>query len=366
MVKYCEIHYLGHKMKISTWKLDQKQINDLKRILEKVSSSSDFIWLDSDIVSSDDDLLFFVASSAYRDWYDFFNGEFPYVLIGDELINDDEFLCGTLTHNMLSSLTINELRYILRGFLAHYELMRTQQEMLELGKEVKELDLNIINELKLVKKIYKHAVPLRSDNFEECEVSAKFMAGSRGGGEFFDWKRTDHLLQLYLISTSSYALTGELLQLCASNYFATCTTPDALHKWVDELQIVIDRFLQQKKVTVDITFLVFDLKTMLLHGYNQGNARLVSNINRERFVNFFQHQCQKDEILLLQSSGFLSSQRDKLEQTQEIDIASLKELSSREFFDQQFMKLVDVEDDFLAFDSTLIRIEVLRNGLFKI
>ena len=74
----------------------------------------------------------------------------------------------------------------------------------EINKRLSTFETFYEKDLKSIKNLHKKLIPLRKEKIKGILISSKFLAGMASGGEFFDIKKEEGQLVVYLTSANSY------------------------------------------------------------------------------------------------------------------------------------------------------------------
>lgn len=358
-------------MNIVHWNVPTKVVD----LLEKWS---DELVLTHDLFSSgdySDQVLNVISSDKYKKWKE--DEEYlpvlatqPTLLIGEVEQIDDIPIVGFLTTDILG-LKEPDLGVIIDSYLQRAKYFYLEKEIDVISLDIDRMREQVFSELTLSKKIYQRVVPVREDKLSSCKIASKFESGIKGGGEFFDWRELGGKVFLYLFSTSSYSLTASLSRYFVSFLENGKFNTSRLEHFEKTIQGVIADFKLKKDVSADYLFLVLDSTSLQLEGRSSGNHSIYTSEGdflSATIGTLINSHLSRGEVLVIQSSGFVESQNDLLGKKFQIeDISGMKEENSRDFFDTKFKQLIDkTSDDFLPYDSTLIKIEVIKNGMFKV
>lgn len=369
-------------MNLVSWNLNKNDRSKIVELLDASPANSELLleWGDCDI--SSEDTLCFVPMEEFYKWKALENVENLYFIgIGDVQNSFTSDAClGLLSNEMLARLKTVELQTIFNAYLERFNYRLLENEVDLITLDVDKMREQILLELSSVKKIYQKIVPIREDQFKELNVSSKFHAGLKGGGEFFDWCSNSTEFFFYLFTTSSYTLTGELSQLFSQFIVEENFDIKSQEQLFRNINVVYQGFLRKKEAEIDFTFFSVDLKSLQLTGFSTGGTSVFTNNGdflapkKNRINNLLDessskviYQCQKEDFLYIESLGMQKSKHELLSTKHALDLNRISQQKTRDYFDEEFLTLQSRSDsDFLPYDSTLVKIEVLKNGIFKV
>ncbi len=369
-------------MNLVSWNLIPTEHEIVSQMLVKsIFKNEIFLRWDECTVNSIDTLCF-ISTNQLEEWYKLpSSNRMCFITIGGTSLDiDSPFYLGTLSHTMLEKLDHAELKTIVDAFLSRFNYHQLELEVDLMSFELDKMREQITSELGAIKKIYQKIVPIRSETLSALQISSKFSSGLKGGGEYFDWSANRSKLFFYLFTTSSYTLTGELVQLFANVLQEGNFSSDRSNLLLENIDQTYNAFQSKKDAELDFIFFTIDLKSLRLDGHSFGKHSFFTgqgefidqHKERSSFAvaktkTSFSHQSDKGEIMFLESAGIQKSKTELLKDKSILDLKKITQQTTREYFDSELIALQSAANsDFLPYDSTLIKIEVLKNGIFKV
>ena len=233
-------------------------------------------------------------------------------------------------------------------------------------------------DLKSIKKIHKKLVPLRKEKIKGVVISSKFLAGMSSGGEFFDIKKEEGHLIVYLTSANSYYLSSLCLGFFDHLKKTKITKKEDLLSYLGFIENSIAS-AKQSNLKLQIGIFIIDLSTYKIWGVNFGKTFVKSTkskllkgndyfLSRENFdKSFFSFNLERSEKLFIFSPGFKKSSSKLINDVQINKILEEGENSDdliNEFFFQ--IKRENLESEFLEFDSSILCLEVDSNAIMQV
>lgn len=243
---------------------------------------------------------------------------------------------------------------------------KLQKHMALFSLELDEVLKNAEVEMVKAKKIHDSLIPRRSEEIKGLVFSNKYAAGD-GGGEFFDLFQSNSKIYAVLVSSQSYLISSTVLGLLAKQKgkdFNSSTFLADAHK---EIELI--NGAKKKKATSELLLLEIDPNSLQLNNLSEAKVELYSQKKGSvTLIKDKTHQLEKDEKVIVFSSGFLFNWSEK-HPNKGIDTFLLdhKETSSSEFMSECFFQLKDGNDgQFLSKDATVVMLEVNRHGIHKV
>lgn len=272
-------------------------------------------------------LVHLIAAKDIAQWQadDSFKSEYleqPVIIIGDHV--DAQHLSHIV--GILSTAVMNlakqELEIIIRSYLKTASEYYLQQEVNEIVFEMDKMREQIYSELTLSKKIYQRVVPLRETEFSNCKIAAKFEAGLKGGGEYFDWIESKNEIFIYLFSTSSYAFTAQMSKSFNEFLLVGQFSEANMQQFYNSCLAQAEAFQTRKSSTYDFLFFRIDKQTLKLEGYLNGEHSLFKSggeflIPSENRLNA---QLNRDDHVFIESAGYVRSFKDLIGKTRIEDL----------------------------------------------
>lgn len=293
-----------------------------------------------------------------------------------DLCSEDKFIIGLLDVSL--SITLN--RPLLRSFDYILKSYCETEIFKKIEQKISSFESFYEKEVKTLKELHKKLIPLRREKIKGIFISSKFLAGMGPGGEFFDIKKDEGQVIIYLTSANTYFLSS----LCLS-FFAELKKIKNIKKddLLDFFSLIEKNIIntKQENLKLQLGLFVLDLNTYKLWGFNFGKTFMKSTKNKSIMGNdyflskrfweksFFSLNLERSEKLFIFSPGFRTCSSKLLNEGQIskiLDDRGNEESDDllAEFFFQ--IKRESIENDFLEFDSSVLCLEVDNNAIMQI
>ena len=248
----------------------------------------------------------------------------------------------------------------------------------EINKRLSTFETFYEKDLKSIKNLHKKLIPLRKEKIKGILISSKFLAGMASGGEFFDIKKEEGQLVVYLTSANSYYLSSLCLGFFDHLKKTIITKKEDLFDYFGFVEKSI-LSAKQSNLKLQIGVFIIDLSTYKLWGASFGKTFFKSTktnflkgndyfLSREHFdKSFFSFSLERSEKVFIFSPGFKKSSCKLLNDGQINKILEEGENSDdliNEFFFQ--IKRENLESEFLEFDSSILCLEVDSNAIMQV
>jgi hypothetical protein len=293
-----------------------------------------------------------------------------------ELCCDDKFIIGLLD----ISLPIVLNRPLLRSFDYILKSHHETKIFKKIEQKISSFESFYEKEVKILKNLHKKLVPLRKEKIKGAFISSKFLAGLGSGGEFFDIKKDEGQVIIYLTSSNTYFLSS----LCLSFFDELKKIKNIKKENLLDFFSLIEKNIintKQENLKLQLGLFVLDLNTYKLWGFNFGKTFMKSTKNKSIMGNdyflskrfweksFFTLNLERSEKLFIFSPGFRKCSSKLLNEGQINKILEDRGHEESddlltEFFFQ--IKKESIERDFLEFDSSVLCLEVDNNAIMQI
>src|SRR5690606_23949534 len=216
-------------------------------------------------------------------------------------------------------------------------------------------------EMVKAKKIHDTLIPRRKEEIKGISFSNKYAAGE-GGGEFFDLFQSEGKIFGVIVTSQSYLISSTILGLLSKNK-KDFSPAHFLQEAKNEIELI--NGAKKKKATSELVLFEIDSNSLELKFHGDKKAEFYSQKkNTFTLINERSHQLEKDEKVIVFSSGFLFNWSEKYP-NQSIDafLQDHRTLAPSELMSECFFQIKDGNDaQFLSRDATVVMMEVNRHG----
>jgi len=294
-------------------------------------------------------------------------------------------------HFSIEHASLESLSLLKGDVLVDYALLKnpkaSQEETLLLAAMSKELNSLIeknLAELQRIKKLHEQIVPLREETIKGLQLLSKYGAGESSGGDFFDIVKNEGEMLLLMTSSSSYVVSSMILShfdtLRGKKNFDRSMMETFLTSIWNDVEKVAAENPKRKAAPPECFIVRIDLKRYMIEGFIFGGCEFISTsknyiagnkwqINPTFFDRaWFEVKIERGERFLLLSPGvqknckelidgrpYLSWLRDSLQ-------GEPKSLLHEIFYQLKKKR----ERDFLAYDASVIFVEVNHHALVQV
>jgi hypothetical protein len=242
------------------------------------------------------------------------------------------------------------------------------------------LDKNQSDLLNL-KKIFEKNVPKRKENLKGLSFVAKYAAGERGGGEFFDTIKLNNQLLFLISSCSSYLASSCIMTLFSDLRKETELDDSKVLLFTEKVSQELKSFASEDtNLESNMIVALVDLKSLNISGYIFGEFNIIStnnkNLSRGNLLDinsenikqaYYKMKLTRDERLLLVSPGFVRNW-ERIKSTTTInELVISNKINISDVLDELFFQIKkDSDEMFLHRDASAIMLEVDHNVILKI
>lgn len=248
-------------------------------------------------------------------------------------------------------------------------------------KNLRDIGDNTDSELKRIKKIHEKLVPLRRNKVNGIDITAKYSAGEKIGGEFFDFLEVKGQLLFLLASTNSYLSSSMIMEtfeeLRDLSEFKLSGIQDFARKFYNAIS---QKEIPEVNKKVELVIGVIDMRKLSFWGVNFGSNAIVSNKQAFEIENKFNtpdvdidsatffKKVSRGEVCAIFSAGAKRNCRGLLDgRPWQREVISYLEKGAREALSEIFYRLKrDRESSFLEEDATTIIFEVNKNAIIQV
>lgn len=236
----------------------------------------------------------------------------------------------------------------------------------ELGSDLDKILNFSKNELERVKELHERLVRIRVDKFEGLNVSSKFRAGEKSGGEFFDLVESNKSFLYIQAGSNNYLMTSQIL--AELDEMKTLKDKSDLYKTGLDFEAKLLRTAQEENVELNYCIINIDLRTLDLECRFKGEGYLYYN---EELIEFGETKKSKirpgDKIYQI-SNGFIKNMKNlnprfDFEETFESMSKNEKNEVLNEFF---YAVTKNKTGMFLPYDAYMSVIEIDAHKIYKI
>jgi hypothetical protein len=254
------------------------------------------------------------------------------------------------------------------------EVMRSQ--LISLNAELNETLDHVETQLLRVKKFYQKNIPIRSWSDKGINLFMRYAAGMGNGSEFIDFYEDKNRLIIFTNKSNSYLLSSSILayymELKADGSFSQ----ESINQFYENVTNECDRVNSSKNnqdAKVDFLVVTIDLKTKLCEAYsNSGYHLLLTKGSKvifkdNRTVQREQFQLQRQERILLLSTGFWENWLEKEKTFKVEELMKNQDIRIQDILDEIFYQLKkESEGGFLTTDACSVLIEVDNNAIIQL
>lgn len=280
-------------------------------------------------------------------------GAFLTKIIGEYSLPMPQLSWTMLSNQLQFFWTLLEDQKRLQKHLSHFSI--------ELDEVLKNAEIEMVK----AKKIHDTLIPRRKEEIKGISFSNKYAAGE-GGGEFFDLFQAGGKIFGVMVTSQSYLISSTLLGLL-TKHKKGFLPENFLVEAKNEIDLI--NSAKKKKSPSELVIFEIDSNSLELKFHGDKKAEFYSQ-KKGKFtlINEQSHQLEKDEKVIVFSSGFLFNWSEKYP-NQSIG-AFLQEhhnLPPGEFMSECFFQIKDGDDaQFLSKDATVVMMEVNRHGIHKV
>lgn len=313
------------------------------------------------------------------------------------LVTENESLRKLLTQASeagffkLENAPLSELSALEGKVLVDYELLKNPSKNTEetlllaaMSKELNALIEKSLNELQRVKKLHEQIVPLREESIKGIKLLSKYGAGESSGGDFFDVIKGEGELLLLMTSSSSYVVSSMILSLFDNLRAKKRMDRQAMEGFLNSVVAEVLRVTQEnpkRKAAPPQCFIArLDLKRKTVEGFIFGGCEFISDgkvcysgneyqINPAFFEQaWFEFKMERGERFLLLSPGVKKNCAELIDGRSYLSwLRDAMKGDSRNMLHETFYQLKkNRERDFLAYDASVIFIEVDQHALVQV
>lgn len=280
-------------------------------------------------------------------------GAFLTKIIGEYSLPMPQLSWTMLSNQLQFFWTLLEDQKRLQKNLAHFSL--------ELDEVLKNAEVEMVK----AKKIHDTLIPRRKEEIKGIIFSNKYAAGD-GGGEFFDLFQSNGKIFGVVVNSQSYLISSTILGLL-SKHKKDFGPELFLAEAKNEIELINGS--KKKKSASDVSLFEIDSNSLVLKFYGDKKTEFYSQ-RKENIViiNEESHQLEKDEKVIVFSSGFLFNWSEKYpDRSINTFLLEHHNLSSSELMSECFFQIKDGNDgQFLSRDATVVMMEVNRHGIHKV
>lgn len=291
----------------------------------------------------------------------------------------------------LENAPLSELSALKGNVLVDYGLLKNAQAAGEealllaaMSKELNSLIEKSLNELHRVKKLHEQIVPLREESIKGLKLISKYGAGESSGGDFFDVIKGEGELLLLMTSSSSYVVSSMILshfdQLREKKRMDRAAMESFLNSVVAEVTKVAQDNPKRKAAPPQCFIARLDLKRKTAEGFIFGACEFFSNgkvcfsgndyqINPAFYDRaWFDFRMERGERYMLLSPGVKKNCQEFIDGRPYLSwLRDAMAGESRNMLHEVFYQLKkNRERDFLAYDASVIFIEVDQHALVQV
>ncbi len=291
----------------------------------------------------------------------------------------------------LENASLADLSALKGNVLVDYGLLKNanagQEEALLLAAMSKELNSLIektLGELQRVKKLHEQIVPLREESIKGLKLLSKYGAGESSGGDFFDVIKGEGEMLLLMTSSSSYVVSSMILShfdvLRAKKNLNRSSMEGFLTSVMSEVEKVAAENPKRKAAPPQCFIARIDLKRKTVEGFVFGGCEFFSSgknyiagndfqVNPAFFDQaWFELKMERGERFLLLSPGLRKNCQEFIDGRPYISwLRDSLQGEPRNMLHEIFYQLKkNRERDFLAYDASVIYIEVDQHALVQV
>ena len=309
----------------------------------------------------------------------------PFAVMFSNHDSSDKTMATLLESSKSSVLNIGFIDFSSRMEL-FIPLFRRVGELIEaksdkLSERVLSFEKSLGESLKSIQKISKKIIPLRKEKIKSITVSSKYIAGLDNGGEFFDLKKGENQLIIFLSSVNSYTLSTFFMSFYEDIKSLSHVNRENLADIIKSNEEKLNELITKPEIKAEIGIFVIDLVTYKLWGMNFGKLMLKSNMNGLITGNSYHPatdniekseitlQLKRDEKILIFSPGYLKCVEDFFEKDKFLPfIESIENKDTNEILSELFFQIrkENLNSDFLKYDSSILCLEVGSNAIMQV
>lgn len=222
------------------------------------------------------------------------------------------------------------------------------------------------SELLRVKDLHDRLVKVRKDLFKGVSVTSKFMAGEKGGGEFFDMLQSDHHFLYIEAGSESYILTSMIISELEILKLSSPTT--SLKSQSENFVKMIKHHAKELNTSLNYSIINIDLKTLYAECEFLGEGCLFYQNEVLDFLPVLKLKLKPSEKISLLSSGAV---RNLKELNSNLILKTFfknnKEKNTKELINEFFFEVSkNKKGNFLNNDALMSVIEIDSKTLYQL
>lgn len=198
-----------------------------------------------------------------------------FLIVSDQEVISPEIL-ALLEEEHVDDVLVRPFRSLeVFGKIRHYQQILLWEEVKKLSYSFTEVLGRLQDDVKLAERIQKNKAPLRFPDVKGFQVSSRYLAGMKSGGDYFDLaeSKTANQMSIILSDSSSYGLTSAMLSvLMRVTMKLTADQLRSCHETLEKIREEIVLTLSEKD-RLSIFYGIVSRKDYKLRYLNFGSSR---------------------------------------------------------------------------------------------
>jgi hypothetical protein len=234
----------------------------------------------------------------------------------------------------------------------------------KLSSDLTQIEERTHSELRGIKELHDRFVKMRTEKIKGAELSVKFMAGEKSGGEFFDYIVQDNHMLFIQAGSDSYVMSSliisamEELKLKKSDFYET------IESFIASLKFLAN----EHNAKLNYTILILKIKNMEATIFSQGNSKIYYNkeiltLGKSSIIKLHRGA----QITFLSEGTLLNWKANHDEKKLCNFLNSNLEMSKRDFINEIFFELSRHKKGmFFNHDALVALLEINENVLLQL
>jgi hypothetical protein len=234
----------------------------------------------------------------------------------------------------------------------------------KLSRDLAQIEERTQSELRGIKELHDRFVKMRTEKIKGGELSVKFMAGEKSGGEFFDYIVQDNHMLFIQAGSDSYVTSSLIISAMEELKLKNSDIYESIESFIASLKFLAN----EHNAKLNYTILILKMKNMEATIFSQGNSKLYYNkeiltLGKSSIIKL--HRGAKVTFL---SEGTLNNWKSYHDEKKLCNfLNSNLEMSKRDFINEIFFELSRHKKGmFLNHDALVAMLEINENVLLQL